>query len=310
MINRVLIRVKVVQMLYSYLLTKPDRTFEQALKDLHTSFEKSYDLYLYLLKLLPELTHQQFKKLDDAKHKFMPTPEELNPNTRFVDNKLVALIEENQELNKLFQNRLITWTDDPIFLRLMLDKIVKSEEYQQYMEMPRTDLESDSEIWRQILRKIILEDENLEDQLESRSLYLSCEDLHFMVQFVLKTINRLVKGDDHPILPMYKDKEDSEFGELLFSKTIRDVDDNNVLIDSCITADRWDRNRVALMDRVIMSTAITELKCFDNIPVLVTLNEYIELAKIFSTPNSGQFVNGVLNAVVQTLRSRGRLVKP
>lgn len=310
MINRALIRVKVVQMLYSYLLTRPERTFEQAIQELQLSFEKSYELYLYLIKFIPDLTYLEYRRQDDAKHKFLPTDDELNPNTRFVDNRLAKAIEDNQQLSKQFSEHLISWNDEPIFMRMMLDKVLTSEIYKEYMAMPTTDMESDCEVWRQLMRKVILIDENVEDQLENRSLYLSTEDLDIMGQFMLKTIGRLASGHEQPATPMFKDQEDSEFGEVLFTKTVRDMDDNNVLIDSCVRTERWDRNRIALMDRIIMCAAITELKCFDKIPVSVTLNEYIELAKIFSTPHSGQFVNGVLNAAVDSLRSRGRLMKP
>ncbi len=309
MINRVLIRVKVVQMLYSYLLTRPERTFKQALKDLQVSFEKSYDLYLYLIKLIPDLTYLEERRLDDAKHKFLPTEEDLHPNTRFVDNALVQAINNNPQVEKLFRDHDVSWSDDPIFMRLMLDKVLNSDIYKQYMQMPATDLESDTELWRQLLRKVIIEDEDMEDQLQNRSLYLSSEDLEMMGQFAIKSLTKIAMGEDEPIRPMFKDQEDSVFGEELFSKTIRDMDDNNVLIDSCIRSEKWDRNRVALMDRIIMCAAITEFKCFDKIPIAATLNEYIELAKIFSTPNSGQFVNGVLNAVADELRTRGRINK-
>lgn len=298
-----------MQMLYSYQLTRPDRTFEQALQDLQASFEKSYDLYLYLIKLIPELTYIEERRLDDAKHKFHPTEAELNPNTRFVDNQLARAINENADIEKLFRDHLISWNDDPIFMRLMLDKVRASEVYQDYMNLPHTDLMSDTELWRQLLRKVILEDEDVEEQLQNRSLYISSEDMEVMGQFAIKSLSKIADGDQQPIKPMFKDQEDSVFGEELFSKTVRDMDDNNVLIDSCIRSERWDRNRVATMDRIIMCTAITEFKCFEKIPVSVTLNEYIELAKIFSTPQSGQFVNGVLNAVADELRSRGRINK-
>ncbi len=309
MINRVLIRVKVVQMLYSYMLTRPERTFEQALQDLQASFEKSYDLYLYLIKLIPDLTYIEERRLDDAKHKFQPTEDELNPNTRFIDNQLTRAINDNPAVEKIFRDHMISWNDDPIFMRLLLDKICNSEVYQDYMALPFTDLMSDTEVWRQLLRKVILDDEDVEEQLQNRSLYISSEDLEVMGQFAIKSLSKIADGEDDPIKPMFKDQEDSVFGEELFSKTVRDMDDNNVLIDSCVRSERWDRTRVALMDRIIMCTAITELKCFEKIPASVTLNEYIDLAKIFSTPQSGQFVNGVLNAVVDELRSRGRINK-
>lgn len=310
MINRVLIRVKVVQALYSYVLTRPDRTFEQARKDLQLSFEKSYELYMYLLKLIIELTDLQDRALDDARNKFLPTEEDLNPNTRFIDNWFVQQLRENEEINTFFKDKLVSWQDEIIFKRLTLDKILHSDVYQEYMAMEKTDNASDCEVWKQIFRQIILNDEDVEEKLETMSLFWSVEDLDTMGQFVMKTIRKFQEGQDDPIMPMYKNDDDREFGDKLFTRTVQIMDENNILIDSFIKNDRWDKNRMALMDRLIMCVAITELKSFESIPTTVTLNEYIELAKEFSTPNSGQFVNGILNSAVNSLRERGIITKP
>lgn len=310
MINRVLIRVKVVQALYSYVLTKPERSLVQARKDLNMSMEKSYELYMYLFKLLIELTQLQDRILDDARNKFLPTEEDLKPNTRFVDNWLVKQLSSNQVLNDFFNDKKVTWQDEAIFMRLVLDKIVHSDIYHDYMAMERTDVASDCEIWRQLLRHIILDDEDVIEKLETMSLFWSTEDVDTMGQFVIKTIKRFQEGNDNPVLPIFKDEEDSEFGDKLFTLSVQNMDDNNALIDSFIKDDRWDKNRIALMDRLIMCVAVAELKSFPSIPTNVTLNEYIELAKLFSTPNSGVFVNGILNAIVKDLRHRSVITKP
>ncbi len=310
MINRVLIRVKVVQNLYSYVLTRPGRTYEQAENDLQLSFEKSYELYMYLLKLIIELTDLQDRAIDDARNKYLPTEEDLNPNTRFIDNWLVQQLRENEELNVFFKDKYVSWQDEIIFKRLLLDKILHCEAYREYMSYEKTDNATDCEVWKQIFKQVILNDEDVEEKLETMSLFWSTEDLDTMGQFVLKTIRRYQEGNDSPIMPMYKDDEDREFGQKLFSRTVQVMDENNILIDSLVKGERWDKNRVALMDRIIMCVAITELKGFESIPTIVTLNEYIELAKEFSTPNSGQFVNGILHAALGSLRDRGIVTKP
>lgn len=310
MINRVLIRVKVVQALYSYELTKTDRSLTQARKDLDMSLEKSYELYMYLFKLIIELTDLQDRVLDDARNKFLPTEEDLNPNTRFVDNWLVKQLRENEVLNAFFADKKVSWQDETIFKRLTLDKIVHSDIYRDYMAMEKTDAASDCELWRQLLRHIILNDEDVIEKLETMSLFWSTEDIDTMGQFVIKTIKRFFDCVEDPVLPIYRNDDDSEFGDKLFAQSVQLMDDNNALIDSFIKNDRWDKNRVALMDRLIMCVAITELKGFPSIPTNVTLNEYIELAKVFSTPNSGQFVNGILNAIVKDLRHHSVITKP
>lgn len=309
MINRILIRTKVVQMLYSYQLTKTDKTITKAKKELQASLDKSYELYNSLLQLMIDLTDLQDRELDDAKHKFLPSNEDLNPNMRFVENQLVEWLRNSKKLQDFVNDNNITWRDDELFLRLLLFKVTGSEEYKTYMAMEKTDFASDCEVWLQIMKKVILPDDDLLEHIENMSVYWSVDDLDIMGQFVLKTIRRIEAGDKEPISPKYKDDEDSEFGEKLFSLAVQERAENDELINKYVRSERWDSGRIALMDRIIMCTALTEIKNFPSIPVNVTMNEYIELAKNFSTPHSGQFVNGILNAVVKSLREQGKVVK-
>ena len=309
MINRILIRTKVVQMLYSYQLTKTDKTITKAKKELQASLDKSYELYNSLLQLMIDLTDLQDRELDDAKHKFLPSNEDLNPNMRFVENQLVEWLRNSKKLQDFVNDNNITWRDDELFLRLLLFKVTGSEEYKTYMAMEKTDFASDCEVWLQIMKKVILPDDDLLEHIENMSVYWSVDDLDIMGQFVLKTIRRIEAGDKEPISPKYKDDEDSEFGEKLFSLAVQERAENDELINKYVRSERWDSGRIALMDRIIMCTALTEIKNFPSIPVNVTMNEYIEMAKNFSTPHSGQFVNGILNAVVKSLREQGKIMK-
>lgn len=309
MINRVLIRTKVVQNLYSYMLTRPDRTLASALKDLNTCLEKTYELYHYLLRLPVELTHIQEMRLDEARNKYMPTEEELNPNMKFVNNKLVQALVHNEQLEQYAQEHNVTWNDDPIFERLMLEKVVKSEIYSDYMTDDDDSITADSLLWQQLMKQVILPDENMADAIEQRSLFWTEDDMDLIGQFVCKTFRRLAEGADDAILPMFKDEEDSDFGKELFSAAVTLMPESNTLIDELLQESRWDKDRIVLMDRIIMCTAIAELRTFDMIPAAVTLNEYIELAKNFSTAASGKFVNGILNNAVKQLRNNGVILK-
>ncbi len=309
MINRVLIRTKVVQMLYSYMLTKDGKTFSDAKDELNESLDKSYELYNLLLQLMVDLTDIEELRLDEAKHKFLPTDEDLHPNTRFVDNELVDALRGIDALQNFLNDRKLTWRNDDVFLRLMLDKVRNSEEYKEYMAMPKTDFASDCNVWRQLMKKVLLPDADLLEQVEGMSVYCTDEDLDIMGQFVVKTIRRIEDGVKYPILPKYKDEEDSEFGEELFTKAFQLMDSNNKLIDSLVATDKWDTERLAFMDRLIMCIALAEIESFVKIPVNVSLNEYIEIAKMFSTARSGQFVNGILNSAVKELRQKGELIK-
>lgn len=309
MINRVLIRVKVVQMLYAYMVSKDTMTLAQAKKELKKSLDKSYELYNALLKLIIELTDVQDLRLDEAKHKFLPTEEDMNPNMRFVENEFVKKLREDQTLSEFVEDKKINWCDDELFVRLLLDKILRSEDYQEYMEMPKTSLVRDGEVWYQLLKKVVFTDENLLEHLQSMSVFYTDDDLNIMGQFVLKTIRRFEDGEASPIFPQFKDDEDSKFGEQLFLKVVAEMEENNSYIDKFVKTEKWDTDRIAMMDRLVMCTALTEMRNFPSIPVNVSLNEYIELAKDYSTPRSGQFVNGILNSVVNQMRADKVIIK-
>ena len=309
MINRVLIRTKVVQNLYSYILTRPERTLAAALKDLNSCLDKTYELYHYLLRLPVELTHIQEMRLDEAKNKYIPSEEDLNPNMKFVNNRLVEMLATEEQLQQYAQEHTVSWNDDPIFERLMLDKVIKSELYSEYMNSDENSVTDDSRLWQQLMKQVILPDENMAYAIEQRSLYWTEDDVDLAGQFVCKTFRKLAEGEPQAILPMYKDEEDSEFGKELFSATVKLMPESNALIDELVQESRWDKDRIVLMDRIIMCSAIAELLTFEKIPAAVTLNEYIELAKNFSTAGSGQFVNGILNNAVKKLRSDGKLLK-
>ena len=222
---------------------------------------------------------------------------------------VVAAIASNEQLQQFADDHTITWNDDPIFERLMLEKVINSDLYKDYMSDRENDMTTDSMLWQQLMKQVILPDENMADAIEQRSLFWTEDDMDLMGQFVCKTFRRLAEGDDEAILPMFKDEEDSSFGKELFSATVMQMPQNNELIDELVLDSRWDKDRIVLMDRIIMCTALAELCTFDKIPTAVTLNEYIELAKNFSTAGSGQFVNGILNNAVKLLRKQGKIFK-
>ncbi|MCQ2289982.1 MAG: transcription antitermination protein NusB [Muribaculaceae bacterium] len=291
------------------MVSKDSMTLAQAKKELKKSLDKSYELYNALLKLIIELTDVQDLRLDEAKHKFLPTEEDMNPNMRFVENEFVKRLREDQTLSEFVEDKKINWRDDELFVRLLLDKILRSEDYQEYMEMPKTTLVRDGEVWYQLLKKVVFTDENLLEHLQSMSVFYTDDDLNIMGQFVLKTIRRFEDGEASPIFPQFKDDEDSKFGEQLFLKVVAEMEDNNSYIDKFVKTEKWDTDRIAMMDRLVMCAALTEMRNFPSIPVNVSLNEYIELAKDYSTPRSGQFVNGILNAVVNQMRADKVIIK-
>ncbi len=292
------------------MVTRSIKSPEMARNELQHSFDKSYELYNYLLKLIIDLTDLQDRNLDEAKHKFLPTREDLYPNTKFVDNKLVALLRENEQLQHYIQEHKLSWKDNEIFLKLMLNKIQESDIYKEYMDNDCCDLDGDCHLWKQLFKRLLIDDEDLLEELENQSMYWSCDDLDFMGQFVIKTIKRFNDGDKNPIMPQFKDQEDADYGAELFSATLSQEDLNTATIEKFIDSRHWDSDRIALIDRVILLVALAEVRTFEKIPTTVTLNEYIEIAKSFSSPSSSSFVNGVLNAAFRDLKNSGAIWKP
>lgn len=308
MINRILIRIKVVQMVYSYLLDQKGKRMMEAQKELATSLDKAYELYHYLLMLPVEFVRLQEERLDNARNKYLPTDEDLNPNTKFVDNLFVKKISNCEMFKEFVKDNSISWADSEISLRLMLDKIVNSDIYQEYMDKPGTSLAEDCELWRNLLKKVVFIDENLTDALEAKSVYWN-DDLDTVGTFVLKTIKRFEEknGAKQELLPEFKDDEDQDFARRLFRRAILNSDYYRHLISE--NTKNWDLDRVAFMDVIIMQIALAEVLSFPNIPVSVSLNEYVEIAKLYSTPKSGGFINGTLDGIVNQLKKENKLTK-
>ncbi len=303
MINRILIRAKVIQIAYSCFLTK-DKSLVEAEKELFFSFEKSYELYNLLLTLMVELTDTQAARVEAARGKYLATSEERNPNMRFVNNRFIAMLRDSDDYRNYHENKPVTWSNDPEFLRDLSDRIVRSELYSEYMSAAEDSYEHDCEFWRKAFKTLICNDEELVELLEQKSLYWN-DDLEMVSTFVLKTIKQFDEMES--LLPMFKDDDDAQFAKELFCNTLLHSEEYRSFIEDFIK--NWEIERVAFMDVVIMMVALSELYTFPSIPTRVTLNEYIELAKSYSTSKSGQFVNGVLNAVVDHLKKEGCLTK-
>lgn len=308
MLNRILIRTKTVQTLYSYLLTREDTTLAAARKQLDDSQRQGYDLYYALLSLITDITRQQELNLDYARHKYLPTEEDANPNMRFVNNKFAAALNDSIEFNDYRkQHENVSWQGDFI-VELLLSKIKECEAYEEYMALDDSDLMTDAELWRTLLRQVVLPNPDFADALEAKSAYWPT-DVESVSTFVLKTIRRWGQGEPQRLLPQFKDEEDAVFGRQLFDFVINNMEEYNEIIDSCIDRDSWDAQRIAFMDRVILLTAFAEMLNFPKIPTQVTMNEYIELAKNYSTANSGSFVNGVLHSLSVRFKKQNIIIK-
>lgn len=295
-------------MVYSYLISKSSKTLSDAKKEYEKSLDKAYELYYYLLLLPVELTRLQEKRLDAAKNKYLPTKEDLFPNTKFIDNSFVKTLESCEPLQEFVKDNSLSWSDCEVYLRLVLDKILNSEIYEEYMSKENSTFEEDAEFWRQLLKKIVFLDDDLTDALEGKSVYWN-DDLNTVGTFVLKTIRKFGQGDYKNLLPKYKDDEDREFADILYTRSIANMDEYMKWIDMFVQKDSWETDRLAFMDVVILLVSITELLYVPSVPIVVTINEYVEIAKDYSTAKSGQFINGILIPIINYLKSEGKLQK-
>ena len=281
-----------------------------ASKALTVSLDKAYELYHALLLLPAEITALRDVRIENARHKFLATPEDLNPNTRMIDNPLPARSAECDDMTEYLKSNPFSWDGDLDMIQRLLDRIMESKIYKDYMEAPATDYKTDCEFWRSVMKNIILPSDDLAEALESKSVYWN-DDLEIMGTFVLKTLKRIASSPEGcvELLPKYKDEEDARFGAELFMDAVNNFDEYRSYVEKFINSTSWDPERMAFMDLIVMVTAIAELLNYPLIPIPVTLNEYIEIANAYSTPRSGQFVNGILYSVINYLQEQGKLNK-
>lgn len=285
------------------------------LKDLADSLDKARELYFRLLLLPVEITYQQEVELDEKRHRYLKTEEDMNPNPKFIDNELVKLLADSEEIREYAERKKISWVEqDRELVKHLLNVIRTSDLYRSYMEEPVADLHEDCEFWRKVMKNIIFEDQEFLETLETMSVFWN-DDIDIIGAFVLKTIRRFEeygsaeKPEASPILPMYKDEEDAAFGRELFEFTVRNRTRYRKYIDEALNRQHWESDRLAYMDVVIMQTALAEILNFPGIPLQASFNEYIEMAKCYSTAKSGAFVNGLLASVIANLKENGILRK-
>lgn len=307
MINRKLIRVKIVQLTYAY-YQNGHHNMDTAEKELLFSLSKAYDLYNYLLGLIVAITQEERRRVDIATRRAEREGTE-TPSQRFAFNKFATQLEENKQLNLFMEDKKMSWENDVEAVRKLCDQIEQSPLYQEYMMSDAEDYETDRELWRRIYRTLIQGNEDLDAILEEKSLYWN-DDKEIVDTFVLKTIKRFDPANkaDQELLPEYDDTEDREYALKLFRSTILNADTYQHYMSE--TSRNWNFSRLAYMDVVLMQIAIAEMLTFPNIPISVTINEYVDLAKLYSTPKSGGYINGMLDAIARHLVDTGRLLKP
>ena len=306
MINRELIRIKIVQLTYAY-YQNGNKNMDNAEKELLFSLSKAYDLYNYLLELIVAITREEQRRVEINTKRALREGTDA-PSTKFAFNKFATQLEENKMLNEFMETQKQDWETDIEFVRRLCTEIEESAIYTDYMNDKEDSYEADREVWRKLYKTFIQENKDLDALLEEKSLYWN-DDKEIVDTFVLKTIKRFdpQNSGKQELLPEYKDEEDKEFARKLFRATILNADQYQRYMSE--TSRNWDFSRLAYMDVVIMQIAIAEMLTFPNIPVSVTINEYVDLAKIYSTPRSGGYINGMLDAIARFLIDSGKMFK-
>lgn len=324
MINRALIRKKLVQQLYAFNLrqgeavvnvVKERESIPDVTKRLEESLEETYKLYHYLLRLVVDLTEYARRRLNAGMLKQLPTEEDLHPNMRFVENKFADAMRHNIALKLYLSDHEVkkgvefSWLNlYPEVLKDIYTKLTESDLYKEYMSKETVTWEDDRELWRGVMRDFVLGNEELEAMMEDYSIFWT-DDLEIVLSFVMKTIRRAQEEDGALItlMPKYKEEEDAEFAKDLLVKAIAEQEKARKLVAN--QTKNWDVDRLSLIDMTIMQLAITEFLDFPTIPYTVTLNEYIEIAKMYSTEQAPTFINGVLDAVYKKLDKEGEVMK-
>jgi len=306
MLNRRYLRIKVLQALYSFY---QDDRLDLAIKEkeLKSSVEKIYDLYLYLIFILKELRTIAERTLEERKKKMLPTAEDLNPNTRFITDPVLLKIDTSPLLAKLKKEKVIMWTidEEPVLKRIYAE-IIASADYTAYRNAPFVSFEESKKFIHTIYKKFISDNELIKQYLFEKNIHWA-GDYTLATLSVMKTFKGFKEEGELELLPLYKADDDFDYMITLFRHTI--LDDTSV---SAILKDKisnWEPERIASIDMLLMKMAITEILQFPGIPVKVTLNEYIEISKQYSSPKSNTFINGILDAVVKDLRSQNKLAK-
>ncbi|MDP2423637.1 MAG: transcription antitermination factor NusB [Bacteroidales bacterium] len=311
MLSRRLIRIKVLQALYSFFISA-DNDLPAAEKLLIRNIDRVYELYIHILSFLVELHEFYQQRTEEAKEKFLPTDEERNPNARFVDNRVAKQLFENKDLRKKCQQFKVIWADETEMFRTIYHDLKASKEYSDYLNAPSCTYDDDRNFLIRIVRNFVYPSHTLQSYFEERNIHWA-DDFDTSLMMVLTTLKAFGAGQDEfvPLPTLFDDdddeSEDLSFARNLFSKTIIYSNEFSALISA--KAENWEIERIALMDVILLKMAITELLHMSSIPIKVTLNEYIEIAKQYSTPKSKIFVNGILDKLIVQFRENNELQK-
>lgn len=297
-----------MQLLYAF-SKKENANLADIDRDLMQSMEKSTDLYYTTLLLLTEIRHKAFLKIDAARNRRLTSNIDLNPNVRFISNPIFDIIEKNKKFQNYVHNNLISWNDMQEAVLYFYNKLPEWPAYQKYMACETASFETHKQLVLDMFAELIIQDDIFFQTLEDKNIFWN-DDFELVLSIVYKTLWHIKENtteEDNIFYPVYKPEEDAEFARTLMRKAFNEYDQNIRLIDKF--THNWEVDRISDMDKLIMTCAIAELKNFPSIPVKVSLDEYIEISKTYSSPKSGAFINGILDKAVAHLKETNEIVK-
>lgn len=280
---------------------------EKEEKFLYHSIDNILDLYLIMVSSLVEIKKKEVVFLETSSKKHLATPEEKNPNKKFINNAVLQIIEESNSISISLETRKINnWSMNDDYILILLNEVKKSELYQNYMQTKTSTFEEDKQFVVDLFTEVIAPNDKLYEYLEDNKLTW-IDDIPMVNTQIQKQLRQIKEGDEFRVPKLYKDQEDKEFVSLLFRKTVlNEIELAKEYIDK---TPNWDSERIAEIDTIILKMAICEFLKFPSIPVKVTINEYLELAKEYSTPKSSIFINGILDNLVKDFTNEGKMKK-
>ena len=306
MLSRRILRTKVVKAVYAHTQCE-DLTPAASEKNLLLSIDRAYDLYFHLLALVPEIAEYAAERIRIGENKKLPTYDDLHPNRKFVENKVVVRLAEDVDLQVALKNRKLSWKNNRDLIVALYNALIRQPFYQKYMLSEERSFREDAQLVSDIYMTMLEEFEPLDRVLEEQSILWN-DDLGFLLTMVSRTV--LSMRESHEVvktLPQFKCEEDLDFAKSLLRNSIASYERLTLLLDNSMN--NWDIERVALMDQIILIVALAEAENFPSIPVRVTMNEYIDIAKCYSTESSGGFINGLLDRIIARLTDEGKIVK-
>ena len=306
MLSRRVLRTKVVKAVYAHQQCE-NMTPVTSEKNLVLSIDRAYDLYFHLLALVPAIAEYAAERIRIGENKKLPTYDDLHPNRKFVENKVIARLVEDENLQIELSNRKLSWKNHRDLIVALYNALIRQPFYQKYMASEERSFREDAQLVSDIYMTMLEEFEPLDSALEEQSILWN-DDLGFLLTMVSRTILSMRESHEAiKLMPQFKSEEDLDYAKKLLRYSIAGYDRISLLLDDSMN--NWDIERVALMDKIILVTAISEAENFTSIPTRVTMNEYIDIAKSYSTESSGSFINGILDRLISQLVNDGKIVK-